>query len=281
MNNSRHGVGVLVAKKYRSMKKYLFLLFCLPATLVFAQQEKQLIFGLGPTFETSWSMADEITGTGDYYKMGVSENIGLRIQTQYNIKKFGLQGYAQLKRVSIRYVQDDLTPEDQVNFRNFRASAFQSGIGMEVGVYVGGNFPVGKHQLYLAAGAGMVYNNFNGYGGGSFGTYVIAPATGGSFMDHNINGGDQLVVNSITPTLNAQVAFRQQLKNPKLGLVYLVENKWGMTSAMPETFNYNLELEYDGQNSNYHASFSNIRTMNLSFSVLMTFQAGKGVSSEG
>lgn len=261
------------------MSKYVItIILCLSGFMASAQQEtRQLIFGLGPSFETTWSFADEAVANGDYFKTGVSENIGLRLLAQYNIKKFGVQGYAQLKRVSVKYVHDGLTEADQQLFKNFRATAYQNGLGMEAGIYGGGNFALGKHQLYVALGAGVVYNHFNGYGGGgSFNSIVVQPDSGGIFMDHNINNTDELVYSSVTPLANMQVSFRQQLKNPKLGIMYVLENKWGLTPTMNETFNYNAELRVNNQSSSYHASFSNVRTMNLTFSVLMTFEAGKG-----
>jgi hypothetical protein len=234
-----------------------------------AQKNQNLYLGIGGTFETTWSVAGNIAGDSDNFRMGVSEPAGLKVVLHHNINRFGWEWYGMIKNIRTTMVLNQLDSLDNTYYKNFKLRAHQTGGTFETGIYLGANWNVGKHQLYTALGAGVALNRFNGSSGSGSYSYHQQPDT--SYLNFIGNYREIDIFYSATPLVSAMVSFRQKLKNPKLGLVYSLENKWGLTPAMTEEFEYGVELGFNNTQSTYKATFTNVRFIYLAATVAFTF----------
>lgn len=234
-----------------------------------AQKNQNLYLGIGTTFETTWSVAGKIAGDSESFRMGVSEPVGLQVLLHHNINRLGWEWYGMIKNARTTMVLHELNEADQALYSNFKLRAHQTGSTFETGAYVGANWQVGKHQLYTALGAGVALNRFTGSSGSSSFQYVQQPDT--SYLEFIGNFSEIGILYSATPLASAKVSFRQKLKNPKLGMVYSLENKWGLTPAMNGDFEYGVKLGYNNTETTYRATFSDVRFIYLAASIAFTF----------
>lgn len=258
------------------MKKAILILCASAITFMgTAQNEnRNWYLGVGPAFETTWSVTDNITGDIDNFRTGITEKIGLKTVVHANFNRFGLEWYGMLKTNSTKMVLEP-TPEDLAYHVNFKSTAHQSGMALETGIYAGGNFQLGRHELYTGLGAGVAYTRFNGYGSSSRSGPMPSSQTDtmpyfeSAHLDEN-----PLSINTVTPLASAVVSFRQKLKNNRLGMVYSIENKWGLTPTMNESFTYDLTVGNSLSSARYSATFTDIRFIHLTASILFTFDVG-------
>lgn len=253
------------------------ILFSLALTLgftgsVFSQTNKNLYLGFGPSFEVTRSVAGSITGDTDYMGTGTNLNIGFKTVLHANIGRFGLEWYGMVKKARTQMRITDYKPEDAAYFDKIKSNAYQDGTAFETGIYAGANFAAGKHELYAGIGGGVAYNRFNGYGSSTLATPKsrYQPDTT-AFIESAFLDDNPLEIATITPVVSGMVSFRQKLKNPKLGIVYSLENKWGVTPAMDESFVYDVILSNNTRSTHYVATFSDIRFIHVTASVLFTF----------
>jgi hypothetical protein len=262
--------------KLNNMKKGLLMLcICNIAMISVAQnQNSNWYFGIGPAFETTWSVTDNITGDTDNFRTGVTEKVGLKTVVHANFNRLGLEWYGMVKTNSTKMVLEP-TPADLAYHVDFKSSAHQSGVALETGLYAGGNFQLGRHELYTGLGMGVAYTRFNGFGGRarSAPQSNYQPDTVPYFQYGNYD--DNLIsINTVTPLASAVVSFRQKFKNNRLGMVYSIENKWGLTPTMNESFVYDLTVGNSQSSARYTATFTDIRFIHLTASILFSFDIG-------
>lgn len=241
----------------------------------FGQTNRNWYLGVGPTFETTWSVAESITGDTDNFRTGITETPGLKFVAHGNYNRFGLEWYGMVKKNRTKMVINQPKPEDEAYYDNMKSSAYQSGVALETGVYAGANFKVGRHELYTGLGAGVAYTRFGSHGSSTWATPSLNFNQDTSLYIESAKFDENpLSFNSITPLASVMISFRQKLKNERLGMVYSIENKWGLTPTMNESFSYDISMGNPNTLTNYQATFTNIRFIHIAASILFTFDVG-------
>lgn len=239
------------------------------------KKEKDISYswGLGPSFEVSFVKADEITKSDDFIKLSPVYSPGGRVSFQMNINRFSVQWYGLAKRYELRIAQTDVDAESQYKYNKLLSRLGTRGPGFETGVYAGPNLKVGRHRITIAAGGGLGYACFKDQYSEVDIDFAVQPTHW--FMNDKYyyqQNSSLLPYKSIFAVVGLQAAFTQKLKNNKLGITYMLENRWSVTPILSERYFYTLTVSHDHDDKSYVAAYENFKLSQLNASVVFTFE---------
>lgn len=241
---------------------FILILICLSVAPSLAQSRVWSL-SMGGMLETTklFNTEKETLGRGNFSNP-MRPSLGLLVGTGWQKNKLSLQFSVAIKKNVVRaahnFTYTDATGE-------FKTKVFQqeSFFAVEPLITVGYIVPVkNNHHWQFGLLAGFAFNNKNTYGESYSGMSTIEDTV--SFGSYT-TGGD-VFYHVFTPEVGASIEFYQNFRGRKNGMVYGIQNKWGLTPLIKDPTRYYARFDYQQHTEFFESAWAG-RIINVSIYV--------------
>ncbi|CAN5196745.1 hypothetical protein BH09BAC1_BH09BAC1_00050 [soil metagenome] len=228
-------------------------------------------FSVGLSLQNSILINTAQSSFSSQYKLPVKYSPGLLIKSGWQRNHLSLQfsGGIASNKVRFQHHFEYQAPNGTFESKVFFQENFLSAEVLGSAYYV--HF-VGRHRLYIGGGGGFAYQWKNATGEGHEERNSL---TDPAYYGFAITGAAEQQTN-IIPLVSLNIELNQYFKSGKLGIVYGIQNKWGLLPLIEKERSYTASFEYNSDIASYHTGWAG-RITNISAYILLKVDFSKAL----